>query len=274
MTAITLSATSIQDFEACKRRFQLRYLINQPWPAVKAEPLHDIELHARRGTQFHLALQRYFSGIHPDILSSMIDDVIVKQWWDTFQSSQPVPRKPTCRILPECSIVCEVHNYRLRAVIDLLVLDSDDNSITIFDWKTTRRMPDAANYRSAIQTSVYQYVAAVSAPTFFPAFDALDRLKMVYWFPAYPDNTISLTYSEAAHQRNTAWLSDQIATIDHRTKTETAGEWDKTSDLTHCRHCNYRSLCERDSFENVYGSPDDLDLNNIPIRQSVDYGQL
>lgn len=274
MSAITLSATSIQDFKACQRRFQLQHLINQPWPAVQAEPLYEHELHARRGTQFHLTLQRYFSDIHPDILSSMIDDVIVKQWWDTFQAEQPVPRKPSCRILPECSIVVEVQNYRLRAVIDLLVLDSADNSITIFDWKTTRRIPDAADYRSAIQTSIYQYIVAVSAPTFFPAFDALDRLKMVYWFPAYPDSTISLTYSEAAHQRNTTWLSDQIETIDLRIRTDTAGEWNKTSDLTHCRYCDYRSLCERDSFENVYGSPGQLDVDSISLRQGMDYGQL
>lgn len=274
MSAIRLSATAIQDFEVCQRRFQLRHLLNQPWPAVQAEPLHDHELHTRRGTQFHLILQRYFSGIHPDILSDMVDDVVVKQWWDAFQVAQPVPLKATCRIMPECSVVCEVQNYRLRAIIDLLVLDFDDNSVTIFDWKTTRRIPDAANYRSAIQTRVYQYIMAVLAPTILPAFDALDRVKMVYWFPNYPDNTISLPYSEAAHQRNMIWLSDQIAAIDLQIKTDTAKEWAKTSDSTHCRYCDYRSLCERGSSEIVHVDSDNLDFDDNYLIQGMDYGQL
>ena len=37
------SQNSLQDYVDCPRRFQLRYLLRQPWPAVESEPLSEYE---------------------------------------------------------------------------------------------------------------------------------------------------------------------------------------------------------------------------------------
>ena len=37
------SQGSLQDYVDCQRRFQLRYVVNQSWPDVQAEPLMELE---------------------------------------------------------------------------------------------------------------------------------------------------------------------------------------------------------------------------------------
>jgi hypothetical protein len=41
--AFQFSQTSLQDFSDCQRRFQLRYLQEQDWPAPVAEPMAEME---------------------------------------------------------------------------------------------------------------------------------------------------------------------------------------------------------------------------------------
>jgi len=273
MTKPVLSATGLKDFEICARRFQLRYMAEQPWPAVSAEPLSDHEVHARRGIQLHHIVERYFSGIAPDTLSRMIDDPVVRRWWDAFQAHAPVDIDSNRVFLPERHLQCSIGDYRLSAVVDLLVLDKENRSISIFDWKTTRRVPDEADYHAAIQTRIYQYVVAETSQAFFSQFEELDRLKMIYWFPVYPDRSITITYSDTTHQQNRSWLVEQIKAIEAHLDTSEAA-WPKTEALHHCRFCNYRSLCNRESLHVLKTDQDELDIEIDIVNRNGDYGQI
>ena len=47
------SQGSLQDYVDCQRRFQLRYVERQAWPAVEAEPFLEREEHSEQGRRFH-----------------------------------------------------------------------------------------------------------------------------------------------------------------------------------------------------------------------------
>src|SRR5258708_35176355 len=64
--AFQLSQSSLQDFVDCARRFQLRSLMEQDWPAPPAEPLADAERAEILGKQFHLLVQRHSLGLPID----------------------------------------------------------------------------------------------------------------------------------------------------------------------------------------------------------------
>jgi hypothetical protein len=55
--------SSLQDYLDCPRRFQLRYVLDQPWPAVESEPLIERERLADLGRRFHQMAQRHTAGL-------------------------------------------------------------------------------------------------------------------------------------------------------------------------------------------------------------------
>ena len=59
----TLSQSSLQDYNDCPRRFELRYLQRLAYPAIETEPALENEKHQREGEQFHRLVQQYFIGI-------------------------------------------------------------------------------------------------------------------------------------------------------------------------------------------------------------------
>ena len=59
----TLSQSSLQDYNDCPRRFELRYLQHLAYPAIETEPALENEKHQREGENFHRLVQQYFIGI-------------------------------------------------------------------------------------------------------------------------------------------------------------------------------------------------------------------
>ena len=57
------SQQSLQDYVDCARRFQLKYVLGQRWPAIEQEPVEEREDFLERGSQFHLLVQRHLMGI-------------------------------------------------------------------------------------------------------------------------------------------------------------------------------------------------------------------
>jgi hypothetical protein len=65
------SQASLQDYVDCRRRFQLRYLLELAWPAIQAEPAEDQEMHGQQGELFHRLVQQHQLGIPAARLASM-----------------------------------------------------------------------------------------------------------------------------------------------------------------------------------------------------------
>lgn len=235
MSDLRLSATSIRDYLDCPRRFQLRYILQQPWPAAQNEPLLDYEQSRERGAQFHRLLERYYLGVDARTLSNMIGDPVVRGWWQVHQAQSPVNVAANKRVSPEKMFQAKLDDHTLTAFLDLVVVGQDD-SVTIVDWKTTRRTPDPQEWSNSIQTLVYLYVVGEKM-----RIDAipLSKIRMLYWFVEHPDQPIWIHYSDEQHQQAKNKLTNLLRSLQNET------EWSKTPDLKKCKYCVYRSLCDR-----------------------------
>ena len=63
------SQGSLQDFVYCRRRFQLRYLMQLAWPAVAAEPADEHDIQLRQGEAFHHLVHQHMLGLPIEQLS-------------------------------------------------------------------------------------------------------------------------------------------------------------------------------------------------------------
>jgi CRISPR/Cas system-associated exonuclease Cas4 (RecB family) len=231
------SQSSLQDYLDCPRRFELRYLDRLVWPAVTAEPAAELERHLADGERFHLLVQQYFAGVDPQILDPLAERQGLGEWWTAFRE-HPVRDLPERRFV-EVSLQTQVGRYRLAAKFDLLAFDADGRAV-IVDWKTSRQRPLRNASMQRAQTLVYPLVLA-DAGHALTGGDKLspDRITMIYWFAAYPQQPEVLYYSQPQYEGDRQRLADLLAEIDARTV------FDKTTDERHCRFCSYRSLCGR-----------------------------
>src|SRR5258707_2156412 len=98
--SLSYDQSKLQDYADCARRFQLRYLMAQAWPAPLAEPLGDAERADLLGQRFHRLVERYYLDV-PIELAKI--DPALRGWWDAFMAN-PVPNLPTGKHLPEITV--------------------------------------------------------------------------------------------------------------------------------------------------------------------------
>lgn len=250
------SQNSLQDYVDCPRRFQLRYLLRQPWPAVQSEPLEEFERLLEQGRLFHQLMQQHNRGLPEEQLAQMIHDADLRRWWRNYLESPP-PDLPTSLRRAEASLSTPVAGYRLVARYDLLALDPQRRAV-IVDWKTNQKRPNSAHLAGRLQTRVYPYVL-VQAGTALNDGAAWqpEQVSLVYWFAEYPAQPEILPYDEERYLADTAYLADLIADIADRAASDEE-VWPLTSDERHCRFCTYRSLCNRGALA---GAMEDFDLD-------------
>jgi CRISPR/Cas system-associated exonuclease Cas4 (RecB family) len=240
------SQASLQDYVDCRRRFQLRYLLELAWPAIQAEPAEEQEIHGRQGELFHRLVQQHQLGIPAERLASMaqaadreLGDSRLSLWWDNYLQAGPtdLPRQRH----PEVTLSIPLAGQRLHGKYDLIATDPGERAV-IVDWKTSRARPGRPWLAARLQTRVYRYVlidggaALNGGRPWHP-----DQVEMVYWFANHPDPPERLPYSEREYGADGEYLAALIAEIVH------AGEEDflLTEDVRRCRLCPYRSLCDR-----------------------------
>jgi CRISPR/Cas system-associated exonuclease Cas4 (RecB family) len=245
------SQNSLQDYVNCPRRFQLRYLLRQPWPAVQSEPLDEYERLLERGRRFHQLVQRHSLGLSEAELAKTIDDDGLRRWWRNYLESPP-PHLPATR-RPEVTLSTPLGGYRAMARYDLLALEpgrSVANSIerraVIVDWKTNQKRPDTAVLAVRLQTRVYRYVLVEAGAALNGGVPlSPDQVTMIYWFAEHPAQPAILPYDAAQHTADSADLADLVTRIAAHAESDQE-EWPLTADEGHCRFCTYRSLCDRD----------------------------
>jgi CRISPR/Cas system-associated exonuclease Cas4 (RecB family) len=241
-TNFQFSQASLSDYVDCARRFQLRYLLEQDWPAVESEPLLERERFADLGRRFHKLIQQHIEGISIDALTQSTNEPELARWWLNYLASL----KTNLSVLPsdrraEVAISIPLDRYRLTAHLDLIAADAD--RIVIIDWKTERKRPTRDQLLKRMQTRVYRYVVT----------EAYQRppgtISMIYWFAEFPDQPEVLQYDAAQHADDRDFLNQVLVEIETRAQAE--GEWDKTPDERKCAYCTYRSLCNRGSSAGV-----------------------
>ena len=246
------SQASLADYVDCPRRFQLRYLLEQAWPAVESEPLLERERLAEHGRRFHKLIQQHVEGLPPDVLTPPPSEPDLVCWWQSYLNSLTT----TLNDLPiehrtEVALSIPIKTYRLTAHFDLIAVEID--RAVIVDWKTEQRLPTREQLLKRMQTRVYRYVLTVAQQR------PPGTISMIYWFAQYPDQLIALPYDAAQQADDHQFLTALIDEIEQRA--HQPGNWDMTSHERKCAYCVYRSLCQRGvQAGTLAAEEDDLDL--------------
>ncbi len=231
------SQSSLQDYVDCPRRFQLRYLLRQRWPAPEVDDLLELERRMRRGDHFHHLVQQHLVGLPADLLLKRLQDADLRRWFTAYLTSGLDDLPPQRR--PELTLTVPLGEYSLLAKFDLLALEPGGRAC-IVDWKTGRHLPRGEALAQRMQTIVYRYVLAAAGDSLNGGVPIPpEQIEMRYWYADHDGATRRLTYDRAQMQADEAHLLRLVKTI------EAHDEFPLTPDEQRCRFCVYRSLCDR-----------------------------
>jgi CRISPR/Cas system-associated exonuclease Cas4 (RecB family) len=260
-----LSQSSLQDYHDCPRRFQLRYVLEQPWPAVASEPLLERERYAELGRRFHQMAQRHTVGLPADQIAASASDPDLARWWRNYLNVPPRDLPSAVR-RAEVTLTSRIDPKgfpnpsglgRLTAKYDLLAFDPGRRAV-IVDWKTERQRPTRAQLADRMQTRVYRYVLAEAGGALNGGQPLEpEQITLVYWFAEQPADPQVLPYDSAQHADDAAYLARLVNEIAARAEPV----WPLAEDATRCRYCAYRSLCARGTVAGIADSGSDLDLD-------------
>jgi CRISPR/Cas system-associated exonuclease Cas4 (RecB family) len=234
------SQASLQDYVDCPRRFQLRYVLMQPWPALVSEPPSEAEQQMQRGADFHRLAHQHILGLDPARLAETIHDETLARWWQTYLARPPAGLPDAVR-RAEIVVTVPLAGYRLLAKFDMLAAVPGER-MTIVDWKTSRKPPTRRTLARRLQTRVYRYLAVESTASYNGGQPPRpDQIEMIYWFANEGGKTERFAYDAGQHRADHDYLAALIREIVAREEEI----WPLTPDVRQCRFCNYRSLCDR-----------------------------
>ncbi len=261
-----LSQGKLQDYVDCPRRFELRYLLMQPWPApITTEP-DAFEMQMRRGADFHRLAHRHALGIAPERPAATIHDAELARWWRTFLTHPPARLPETLR-RAEVVVTAPLAGFRLMAKFDLLAVEPGERFV-IVDWKTSRKRPTRATLARRLQTRVYRTLAVEAGAEFNGGQrPAPEQVEMVYWFAAHGGATERFPYDAEQYAADRDYLAGLIAQIAAHDRPG----WPQTRDERRCRFCNYRSLCRQDVQPGPLG---ELETDAEPEEMDADLEQI
>jgi hypothetical protein len=303
------SASSLQDYVDCPRRFQLRYLLQVAWPAPEVEPIEERERHGQLARDFHQLVHQHLLGLPIEDLSASVQDPDLERWWRAYLAYAPSLRE--YRAVPEITLSTPLAGHRVMAQFDVILIkeparesegaagtpDFQSRSLLIIDWKTYRRRPSRTWLAQRLQTRVYPLVLVEAgasllnrplvrnkASTVCP-----DDVEMRYWMAEYPQALEIFTYDAVAYQADLHYLSNLIMEIAERARRAQPGSkvasaippdeiWPLTRDVHQCRYCNYRSLCERGDtagpLAEYITDEDDWPSGESDLGSDLDWGQV
>lgn len=234
----TFSQSSLQDYVDCARRFSLRYLQRQRWPAPQVDDVRELERRMEQGEYFHKLVHQYLIGIPPELLIKRIGDATVKGWFERvletgFNDVPPVR-------YPERRLSVPLGDYALVAKFDLIALNPDTGQVVIIDWKTSRKLPRREWLAKRLQTIVYRYALAKGGDHLNQQQAiAPEQIQMRYWYADQNGEQLTFDYDAAQFKADDEYLSALVREIDTR------ADFNLTDDTRHCLFCVYRSLCDR-----------------------------
>lgn len=264
------SQSSLQDYDDCRRRFQLRYIERLQWPALRAEPALENERLMQLGARFHRLVQQYLTGLPEQRLAAAAsEDENLEQWWGNFiVSFSGLPyisdyNRDDLQLYSELVLSADLAGQRLLAKYDLIVR-TPPGQLVIFDWKTSRNLPKAASLAERWQTRLYPYLLVRAGRLLNDGQEVSpEAVSMVYWFAVYPNQPQSFPYTEHKYQRDQGELEGLITEI----QTLPPDEFHLTTVLRRCDFCQYRSLCDRGVEA---GSLSELELEDLQNDFSLD----
>lgn len=260
----TFSQNNLQDFVDCPRRFELRYVLKQAWPAIRSEPVLEQEKNMQRGSLFHRMVQQHQMGLVVEKIALQTNDSQLLEWWQNYLESS-LPTLPALRF-PEFTLQASLNQISFIAKLDLLAVDPGKKWI-IVDWKTGYKKPSRAFLRARIQTRIYPWIVAAAGQTLQNGQPVRpEQVEMIYWFSAAPERPEVFPYSDSQFANDEKHLTQLVEQVQQAA----VMGFPLTDDERRCAYCNYRSLCERgisagkavsDEFEESLDDGFDLDFD-------------
>ena len=246
---IRFSATSLQDYVDCPRRFQLRYLLELPWPALETDAPDALEQRAQWGRDLHRLIHQHLAGLSVAPPTTAPPDSPLPAWWRSFQTF--AAGWPAWRVVPEVLVSVPLAGQRVAVRYDALAWpvrpDAEGPACVILEWKTHRRPPPRAWLGARVQSRLYPLALLTTgwpSPTSGQPITAAD-LEMWYWLAGPPAHVERFAYSPAQQEADRAYLEALITQIAQRAAAGDADRWELTGQEQLCAVCVYRSLCER-----------------------------
>jgi len=251
------SQQKLHDYLECPRRYELKYIKQQIWPAVISEPVLVLEQKVKNGQLFHLMAQQYFTGIDQKLIMSQITHEEIRNWWISFliftEYLKDLPNQS------EVYISGRINSYNLAGIFDLLVYIPGEK-FTILDWKTNQTKPPRKLLQDHIQTKLYPLLLTNSGESWNNGEKIHpDQIEMVYWFTNSPNEPEPFQYSVQQYDEDLNFILNLISQIE-KTKTD---EYPLTTEEKRCKFCNYRSLCGRGQLPGIISNIDYMDVESI-----------
>jgi hypothetical protein len=258
------SQGSLQDYVDCARRFRLRYLDQLAWPAVVAEPADEHEAQAADGAAFHRLVHQHQVGLSAARLSEMVEHARLSEaaaadagslpeWWRNYLEGGP-QGLPVAR-RAEVALSAPLGGFRLTAQYDLVAIEPGGRAV-IVDWKTSQRRTLGTALAGRMQTRVYRYLLARAGSALNGGLPIRpDQIEMIYWFASFPDEPERLRYDDALYQADEVLFARLVDAI----QDEDPGGFPLTDEVSHCRFCTYRSLCNRGTRAGDIASAEDVE---------------
>jgi len=259
------SASKLQDFLDCERKFELKHLLRRECPAIISEPAHLVETRAELGRRFHFLTHQLFCGVPASAIFTQIKDDTLKSWFDAFLNFFPsLKGKPR---FSEFLLLSRINNRSIITVFDFMQL-SDNKFIQIFDWKTGPYLPSQKSAAKKIQTILYPIAVWISKENLFSHDGSRLQplVKMCYWYPQFPDGTIEFVADQEKIQNNI----DHIGQLIERIESTKIGAFRQTDNIKQCGYCLYRSICDRGK---IAGKMEFKDSEDSGVFE-VDFDQL
>jgi hypothetical protein len=231
------SQSSLQDYTDCARRFQLRYIEQLHWPAVKTEPVLENEHHQQEGRLFHQLVQQHLIGLPAEKLTQLANTANLSRWWTNYLQTDfnlGIAKKFT-----ELTLSAPIGQNRLLAKYDLVAVLPGSRAL-IYDWKTYQKRPRDEWMAVRLQTRVYRTML-VLAGTYLndgKPFEP-ESIEMIYWYANDPSDPALFPYDTAHYTRDWETLTGLVQKISHHQ------HFPLTDDDKKCAYCPYRSYCNR-----------------------------
>ena len=263
------TASNLQDYLACQRRFELKAILRCQWPALPSQPVQEQEEHMRNGVQFHQFANQFFLGIPIENISSLIFNSDMQRWWNHFIGYFNSGNKDEF-IVFEHTLSGYFNHYPLLAKLDAIRRVKD--KWLIYDWKTGLHLPKPQTMRAKIQSRLYPFMlASFGAGLNKGQIVTPEQIQMIYWFPEFPDQPITIQYSPEKFDEDAAYLTTMMTEIENKNP----GNFLLTENEKNCIYCVYRSLCARGTTAGNFNAAEEEDedqlletfLNEIDIDQ-------
>lgn len=174
-----ISQHSLGDYEACKRRFALKYKASRYWPGPRSMD-SDPEASAaiRTGQLFHRMVQQHAMGL--DVTNMLLAEgdrlPNLQHLWRLYSGSPHA--RPKGEVFTEAPLHFTFEGAPVMVRFDRLVRDG--SGWEILDWKTGKAT--RARLEASFQTKLYRF-ALVTAGSVYNEGQPIEpeRIRMTYW---------------------------------------------------------------------------------------------